>query len=96
MLLREPAPRLVGVDAVLFGHRLQEPLEVAALAPGPGGDGPLLHAEVGVGDDHLRVDLETGAEAATVLARSIGRVEREVPGRQLLEREPAWGRPGAG
>ena len=50
---------------------------------------PSLIAEVGVGDDELGVDLERDAEPVARRARPVRRVEREVPGRQLVERQPA-------
>ena len=49
----------------------------------------LVDREVGVGDDELRVDLELDPEPVARLARPVRRVEREVPGRQLVERQPA-------
>ena len=55
------------------------------MAARPRGDGAVLEAEVGVGDDQLGVDLEAGAEAVARLAGAVGRVEREVAGRQLVE-----------
>ena len=43
----------------------------------------------GVGDDQVGVDLELGAQPVAGRAGPVGRVEREVAGRGLLEGEPA-------
>ena len=85
LLLGELRPGLVDVGAELLGHRLDEPLEVLAAGARPRRDGALGERQVGVGDDELGVDLEAGAEAVAGLAGAVGRVEREVAGRQLLE-----------
>jgi hypothetical protein len=45
---------------------------------------PSAKAAVGVGHHQLRVDLELGAEAVAALAGAVGRVEREVPGGELV------------
>ena len=47
--------------------------------------------EVGVGHHQLGVDLEARAQAVAGRARAVGRVEREVPRRQLVERQAAEG-----
>jgi hypothetical protein len=91
LLRRQRAEGGVHVDAHLLGHRHHQPLEVALVAAGPGGDRPVLQAEVGVGHDQLGVDLEAGAQPVAHLAGPVGRVEREVAGRQLLEAAVAVG-----
>ena len=45
-------------------------------------------AQVVVGDDELGIDLEARAQAVAALARAVRRVEREVAGRELVERAP--------
>jgi len=82
-LVRQLPPGSVDRDVVVLGHGLDEALEVLAVTPGPGRDGPLLQAEVGVGHDQVGVDLELGAEAVTARTRAVRRVEREVAGSQL-------------
>ena len=77
-------PRLVEVDAVGLGDGVEHALEVLGAGRAPGRDGALVDRQVGVGHDQLGVDLEGGAEAVAVLAGAVGRVEGEVPGRQLL------------
>ena len=79
-------PRLVEVDLVGLGHRLEHAGEVLGAGRAPRGDGALGDRQVGVGHDQLGVDLEAGAEAVARGAGAVGRVEREVPGRQLLVR----------
>ena len=85
LLLGELRPGLVDVGAELLGHRLDHPLEVLAAGARPGREGALGEREVLVRDDELGVDLEAGAEAVAGLAGAVGRVEREVARRQLLE-----------
>ncbi|CAB5028858.1 unannotated protein [freshwater metagenome] len=60
-------------------------MEVLTVATRPGGDGPLAHGDLGVGNHQLGVDFEHGAKARAVVARAVGRVERKVAGRELLE-----------
>ena len=81
----EGAPRHVAGDAVLLARGLQQARVVARPAVGPRRDGAALNGGVGVGDDQMGVDLEHGAQAVAVGAGSVGRVEREVAGGQLLE-----------
>ena len=89
--LGELLPRRRDSEAVGVGHRRHHPVEVLAPGPGPGGDGALVDGQVGVGDDQLGVDLVAGAEAVAVGAGAVGRVEGEVPGRQLVERRAVVG-----
>jgi hypothetical protein len=78
--------RRVHLDAELVGHGHDQPLEVALVPAGPRRDRPVLEAEARVGHDHLGVDLEARAQPVAGLASPVGRVEREVAGRHLLER----------
>jgi hypothetical protein len=86
--LAQPLPRRVDGEAVLVGDGLEDPVEVAAAKPGPRCDGAVGQAQVVVGDHELRVDLEAGAEPVAALAGAVRRVEGEVPGRELVERDP--------
>ena len=61
------------------------------MAAGPRGDGPLVEGEVGVGHHQLGGHLVAGAEAVAAIAGAVGRVEREVARRQLLEAAVAVG-----
>ncbi len=74
---------------VVGADRLEQAAEVLGAGGGPRRERALGDGEVGVGHDELGVDLEAGAEAVAVLARAVGRVEREVAGSELLEAEPA-------
>ena len=87
--LAELAPRRVDGEAVLLRDRAEHPVEVLAPEPGPRRDRALGDAEVVVGDDQLRIDLEAGAEPVAALAGAVRRVEREVARRELLERQAA-------
>ena len=89
VLLPQLPPRRVDREAVLVGDRAEQPLEVLAAEPRPRRDRALGDAQVVVGDDELGVDLEAGPEPVAALARAVRRVEREVPRRQLLERQAA-------
>ena len=82
-------PRRVGGEAVLLADRVEHPVEVLAAEPGPRRDRAVGDAEVVVGDDQLGIDLEAGAEPVAALARAVGRVEREVARRELVERQAA-------
>ncbi len=91
LLLGEVGPRRARVDADLVHDRLDQAVEVGGVPAGPRGDGALVDRQVGVGHDQLGVDLVAGAEAVAGLAGAVGRVEREVAGRQVLERHAARG-----
>ncbi len=78
-------------DVVGGAHRLEQPTEVLGPCRGPWSEGPLGERQVGVGHDQLGIDLEPRAESIATLAGAVGRVEREVPGGELLERETAHG-----
>ena len=85
----ELLPRRRRAEAVLLAHRDEHPLEVLAAETRPRFDRALVDREVVVGDDQLGVDLEARAQPVALVARAVGRVEREVAGRELLERQPA-------
>ena len=68
-----------------------QPGEVLAAGPRPRRQRPLGQRQRVVGHHQLGVDLELGAEAETDRAGAVGRVEREVAGRGLLEADAAVG-----
>ena len=68
---------------------VEHALEVLAAEARPRRDRAVVDREVVVGDEQLGIDLELGAEPVARLARAVGRVEREVARRELLERQPA-------
>ena len=72
-----------------LGHCLQHAVPILERVAGPRRDRPLVDREVGVWDDELRVDLELDPQPVAGLARPVRRVEREVPGSELVERQPA-------
>ena len=84
-------PRCRRGELVGVGHGLQDPAEVLAPEPGPGGDGPAGDRQLVVAHDQLRVDLEAGPEPVAPLAGAVGGVEGEVAGRQLVEGQAAGG-----
>ena len=81
----ELGERLVEVDALLLGHRLEHPVEVAGVRAAPRGDGTVRQGQRIVGDDQVGVHLELGPQPVAVGAGAERRVEREVPRRGLLE-----------
>ncbi len=87
--LGELGERFAGIESLGFGHSDQQPLVVLAPVPGPGGNDAVDDRFVGVGDDEFGVDLVAGADAGARGAGSVGAVEREVAGLELLERQPA-------
>ena len=88
VLLGELLERCIRIDLVDLAHRLEQAAEVLRTGRGPWGDRTLADARLGVGDHELRVDLEVRAETVAVTARAVGRVEREVAGREFLIGEP--------
>src|SRR5215207_1317989 len=87
--LAQLPPRRVHREPVLAGHRAEHPVEVLAAESRPRCDRAVGDAEVVVVDHELGVDLEARPEPVATLARSVRRVEREIAGRELLERQPA-------
>ena len=75
----------------VVGDGLQHPVPVLERRRRPGRERAVVHRPVRVRDDQLGVDLEPGAEPVAGLTRPVGRVEREVPGRQLVEGQAAEG-----
>ena len=74
----EVGPGGVEVEAELGAERLHQPLEVVGdVGLAPGLDRPLTERGRGVRDDQLGVDLEPGAEAVALRARSERAVEGE-------------------
>ena len=65
--------------------------QYSSVADAHGASAPSFTDRSGSGHDQLGIDLEPGAEAVARLARPVGRVEREVPRRQLVEGQPAVG-----
>ncbi len=72
-----------------LGHGLDHPVPVLEGGARPRSERTLADREVGVGHDELGIDLETRSEPVAGGTRPVGRVEREVARRQLLEREAA-------
>ncbi len=89
--LLELGPGGAQAEPVGLGQRRQHPVEVLGAGGDEGGDRPLGQRQVGIGHHQLGVDLVAGTQAVAVGAGAVGRVEREVAGRQLVEREPAGG-----
>ncbi len=87
----ELLPGRVDGEAADLGQPAQDPGEVLASRRRPWRDRPAVDREIGVGNDQLGVDLETGPEPGTTRAGSVRRVEREIPRRRLLEAQPAVG-----
>ncbi len=85
---RQRPPRSVEVEALLVAERLEQPQEVFERVPGrPRRDRALAQRALGVGHDQLGVDLFLGADAGAVGTSAIGRVERERPGLEVLDRQ---------
>ncbi len=89
--LRELLPWRVEVEAVGVGHRLEHAVPVLERRRCPRRQRAFVDAEVGVGHDELGVDLETGPQPVACLTCAVRRVEREVPRRELVERQPTVG-----
>ena len=84
-------PRHVEFQLVLLGNRLEHAVVVLRVGRAPWRDSTLGDRQVRVRYDELGIHLERGAEAITLLAGAIRRVEREVARRRFLERGSALG-----
>ena len=87
-LRREVAHGDIGPEAVMLRDRVED-LREPALRGGhaaPGKDRALVDRQLVVRQHEVLVDLEPRAEPGAVRAGAVGRVEAEVPRRQLLER----------
>ena len=82
-------PRRVEGESAVVGDRREHAVEVLAPEAGPRRDRTLAQGQVVVRDDETGVDLVACAEAIAALACAVGRVEREIPGCELVERESA-------
>ena len=72
-LCGELGPRSGRIEIHILGQCLHEALEVVRdVATGPGGEGPLIQAQVRIRDDQVRVDLHTCAQPAAIRAGSEG------------------------
>ena len=90
-LLRQPLERHVRLEAERLRCRGQQTLEVLESLARPRSQRPFLQRQVRVRNHQLEVDLEVRSQPVAALARTVGRVEREVTGSQLVERQPAVG-----
>ncbi|CAB4586276.1 unannotated protein [freshwater metagenome] len=90
-LRRKFAPRLVQVDSVVTRDGLEDALEEPGGRTAPRGDRTLTEGQIGIGDHQFGVHFESGPETVTGLAGTERRIEREVAGRGLLERQTARG-----
>ena len=89
VLVGELLPGRVGVDAVVLGDRLDQPLPVAGVAGAPGLQRALGQRQRRVGDDQLGIDHPLEAEPVAALAGAVGRVEGEDPRLELGDRGAA-------
>ena len=89
VLLLQLAPRRVQGELAELGGAAEEPREVPGACARPRRERAVGDRERGVGHDQLRVDLVARAEPRARRARAVGRVEREVPRRGLVEADPA-------
>src|ERR1019366_5304052 len=89
--LGELLPRLVDRKVTQLCRRLDHPGEVLTAGTRPGSQGGGRQRVGRGGHDQLRIDLELGPESDTGGTGAIRRVEREVPGRWILETGSAVG-----
>ncbi len=89
VLVGELLPGRVGVDAVVLGHRLDQPLPVAGVALPPGLQRALGERQRRVWNHQLGVDHPLEAEPVTALAGAVGRVEGEDARLELRDRGAA-------
>src|ERR1035437_7661740 len=83
--LGELLPRLVDTKGAQLRRRLCHPGEVLTAGTRPWSQGAFRQRFGRVGHHQLRIDLELGPESDTGGTGAIRRVEREVPGRWILE-----------
>ena len=86
MLLAEVLPRQILGNLVELADRFDQPREVAATTTSPRLDRATRNGLLLVGDHESSIDLEHGAEAIAMRAGAVGRIEREIPGGELVER----------
>ena len=91
LLLGQLAPRQVGVDLVAVGDRLDHALVEARAADRPRHERALGDRDGRVGHEHVRVDLELGAEAGAARAGAVRRVEGEDARLELGQRDAVLG-----
>ncbi len=77
LLLGELLPRLVHVDLVALGDRLDDRLVVARAPHRPGDERALGDREAGIGNEQVGIDLLLRAEAGAARAGAVRRVEGE-------------------
>ena len=91
LLLGELAPRQIGVDLVAVGDRLDHALVEARAPDRPRHERAVGDRDRGVGHEHVRVDLELGAEPGAARAGTVRRVEREDARLELGQRDAVLG-----
>ena len=85
---RQLAPRRVHPEADRRRQPGEQPAEVLRVVPaGPRRDRAVGQAEIGIGDDQLRVDLLLDPDAGARRAGAVGRVERERAGLEVVQRQ---------
>ena len=89
IVLGQVLPRGVHREPAQVGHRPLHPFEILTAGTGPGRQRPLRQRLGHVGNDQLGVDLVLGPEPSARRAGTVGRVEREVAGRRVLEADAA-------
>ncbi len=87
--LGQPLPRGVEIDAVGLPDGVEDAVPVLERGARPGRQGTVVHAEVGIGNHELRVDLQTRAEPVARGAGPVRGVEGEVARRQLVVADAA-------
>ena len=91
LLLGQVLPRLVDVDLVALGDRLDDRLVVARAPDRPGDERALGDGEARVGDEQVGVDLLLRAEAGAARAGAVRRVEGEDARLQLRQADAVLG-----
>ena len=86
LLLTEVLPRQILGNLVELADRFDQPREVATTTTSPRLDRATRNGLLLVGDHESSIDLEHGAEAIAMRAGAVGRIEREIPGGELVER----------
>ena len=91
LLLGELVPRLVDVDLVALGDRLDHRLVEARVADRPRHERAVGDRERRLGDEQVGVDLLLRAEPGAARAGAVRRVEREDPRLELGQRDAVLG-----